>query len=100
MNFLLSYELKTVQQNIKIMNKRNYEISRKAGDNMYTVKTTTSNGKVVTNYFATEQECINNVYFIWENEKFFQLDSDELLSKAILECKEIDSENPNLRDIL
>ena len=82
------------------MSKRNYEISRKAGDNMHTVKTTTSYGEVITNYFATEQECINNVYFIWENEKFFQLDSDELLSKAILECKEIDSENPNLRDIL
>ena len=89
-----------VQQNIKIMNKRNYTISKSAGDNMYTVKTTTSNGKVITNYFGTEQECINNVYFIWENEKFFQLDSDELLSKAILECKEIDSENPSLRDIL
>jgi hypothetical protein len=79
---------------------RDYEISRKAGDNMYTVKTITSNGKVITNYFATEQECINNVYFIWENEKFFQLDSDKLLSKAILECKEIDSKNPNLRQIL
>ena len=82
------------------MNKKNYEINRKAGDNMYTVKTTTSYGEIITNYFATEQECINNVYFIWENEKFFQLDNDELLSKAILECKEIDSKNPNLRPIL
>ena len=39
-----------VQQNIKIMNKRNYTISKSAGDNMYTVETTTSNGKVITNY--------------------------------------------------
>tara|TARA_R110001583_G_scaffold181624_1_gene338951 strand:+ start:243 stop:497 length:255 start_codon:yes stop_codon:yes gene_type:complete len=34
---------------------------------------------------------------IWANEVKPKKD---LLSKAILECKEIDSKNPNLRDIL
>ena len=82
------------------MSKRNYTISRNAGDNMYTCWVKDNNGLESTNYFHTEQECINHVYWKWENEAFFQQDSDKLLAKAILNCKEIDSKNHNLRQIL
>ena len=81
------------------MNKRNYNISRKAGDIMYTCHVVDNNGLESTNYFDTEQECINHVYWKWENETLFQQNSDELLSNAIENCKEIDSKNNNLREI-
>jgi len=81
------------------MYKRNYNISRKAGDIMYTCYVVDNNGLESTNYFDTEQECINYVYWKWENEALFQQNSDELLSNAIENCKEIDSKNNNLREI-
>ena len=82
------------------MNKRNYTISKSAGDKMYTCYVIDNNGLESTNYFETEQECINHVYWKWENEAFFQQDSDKLLAKAILNCKKIDKNNNNLREIL
>ena len=81
------------------MNKRIYNISRKAGDIMYTCYVVDNNGLESTNYFDTEQECINYVYWKWENEALFQQNSNELLSNAIVDCKEIDSKNNNVREI-
>ena len=85
------------------MSKRNYTISKKAGDKMWTCEVTNSYGETHTNYFETTRECDEHIYYTWENEvsrAFLKHAGDELLAKAILECKEIDSENPNLRQIL
>ena len=76
---------------------RNYSITKKSGE-LHNCKVTDSNGKKYQNYFDTEQECINWIYYIWENENVIQ--EVDLLSKAILNCKEIDKNNNNLRSIL
>ena len=60
------------------MDMRNYTITKKSGE-LHNCEVTDSNGKIYQNYFDTEQE---------------------LLSKAILNCKEIDKNNNNLRSIL
>ena len=82
------------------MSKRNYEISRKAGDNMWTCKVTSSYGETHTNYFETEKQCREHIYYTWENEvdvdKFVK---EDLLSNAIEECVKMDKERgvePNL----
>ena len=75
------------------MNKRNYTISKNAGDKMYTCYVIDNNGLESINYFETKQECINHVYWKWENEAFFQQNSDKLLAKAIQNCIELDKKN-------
>tara|TARA_X000001382_G_scaffold728_1_gene918 strand:- start:563 stop:826 length:264 start_codon:yes stop_codon:yes gene_type:complete len=86
-----------VQQNI---NMRDYSITKKSGQ-LHNCEVVDSYGNEYQNYFDTEQECINWVYYIWEKEEWFNsVDSQELLGKAIQQCKEMDSKNPNLRDIL
>ena len=77
---------------------RDYSITKKSGE-LHNCKVTDSNGKKYQNYFDTEQECINWIYYIWENESK-SVDKHELLQKAILNCKELDKNNNNLRDIL
>ena len=53
------------------------------------------------NYFEHAHEANDWIYYIWENEEWYdKADSDELLEKAILNCKELDKNNNNLRDIL
>jgi hypothetical protein len=69
---------------------RNYNISKKEGE-LWTCEVTDSYGNVSTNYFETSEECMKNVYFIWDNEDN-KVDSEELLSNAIQECVEIDKE--------
>ena len=77
---------------------RNYTITKKLGE-LHNCEVTDSNGKIHQNYFHTEQECINWIYYVWSNENN-SVNEQELLSKAILNCKEIDKNNNNLRKIL
>ena len=79
---------------------RNYSVTKRPGE-LHNCEVTDGNGKKYQNYFDTEQECINWIYYIWENEKKFNnQNSQELLGRAILNCKELDKKNNNLRDIL
>ena len=81
-------------------NMRDYSITKKSGQ-LHNCEVTDSYGNEYQNYFDTEQECINWIYYIWENEnKFNSANEQELLGKAILNCKELDKNNNNLRDIL
>ena len=45
------------------MSKRDYEISRKAGDKMWTCKVTNRYGETHTNYFETERQCREHIYY-------------------------------------
>ena len=79
---------------------RDYSITRKEGE-WYNAKVTDSHGNEYQNYFEHAHEANDWIYFIWEKEDWFNsVNSQELLRKAILNCKELDSKNPNLRDIL
>ena len=79
---------------------RDYSITKKSGQ-LHNCEVIDSYGNEYQNYFDTEQECINWVYYIWENEEWFNsVNEQELLGKAILNCKELDKKNNNLRDIL
>jgi len=84
----------------KKINMRDYKITRKKGE-WYHAKVTDSYGNTYDNYFEEAYEANNWIYYIWENEEWFNsVNSQDLLSKAILNCKEIDSKNNNLREIL
>ena len=79
---------------------RNFTITRNEGE-WYHVKVTDSYGKEYDNYFEHAYEANDWIYYIWENEEWFNnVNSEELLHNAIMNCKELDSKNPNLRDIL
>ena len=71
------------------MSKRDYKISRKAGDKMWTCEVTDSYGETHTNYFATTRQCDAHIYYTWENEDN-KVNSDDLMSKAIAECVQMD----------
>ena len=79
---------------------RDFKITRKEGE-WYHAKVTDSYGKKYDNYFEHAHEANDWVYYIWENEEWYdKTDSEELLEKAILNCKELDKNNNNLRKIL
>ena len=68
------------------MNKRNFKISRKEGE-LYTAEVTDSYGNEYQNYFDHAYQANDWVYYIWENEDWFEKsDSMTLLSDAIQEC--------------
>ena len=73
------------------MSKRNYEISKRAGDKLWTCKVTNSYGKTHTNYFETVDQAREHIYYTWESEvdvdKFIK---DDLLNNAIAECVKLD----------
>ena len=72
------------------MNKRDFEISKRQNE-LWTCKVTDSYGNVSVNYFETTEECMKQVYYIWENEEHFhKQDSMELLNNAIAECIQMD----------
>ena len=80
------------------MSKRNYEISKKAGNKMWTCEVTNSYGITHVNYFETQEDASRWAYYIWENEDV-KVDKDDLMSKAIAECVKMDEERgvePNL----
>ena len=79
---------------------RDFKITRKEGE-MYNAEVTDSYGNKYQNYFEHAHEANDWIYYIWENEEWYdKADSEELLEKAILNCKEIDKNNNNLRKIL
>jgi hypothetical protein len=82
------------------MSKRNFKITRNKGE-WYHAKVTDSFGNKYQNYFEHAHEANDWIYYIWENEEWFDsVDEQELLGKAIQQCKEIDKNNNNLRKIL
>ena len=82
------------------MSKRDYNITRKEGE-WYNTEVTDSYGNKYQNYFETAHEAWKWIYHVWDKEEWFNsANSQELLSKAILNCKELDKKNNNLRDIL
>ena len=79
---------------------RDYSITRKEGE-WYNTIVTDSYGNKYDNYFEHAHEANEWIYYVWEKEDWFNSrNSQELLEKAILQCKEIDKNNPNLRKIL
>ena len=78
---------------------RDYSITRKQGE-WFNAQVTDSYGNEYQNYFETSNEAHDWIMFVWSKEDWFNsVDSQELLSKAILQCKEID-EKSNRRAIL
>ena len=74
------------------MSKRNFSITRKEGE-MYDVRVVDSYGKKYQNYFECASDANDWIYYIWEKEEWFNsVNSQELLSRAIAECVEIDKE--------
>ena len=78
---------------------RDFTITRKEGE-WYNTKVTDSYGNEYQNYFESAHEANEWIYYVWEKEDWFNSqDSQELLSKAIENCKRLDK-NINVRDIL
>ena len=78
---------------------RDFTITRKEGE-WYNTKVTDSYGNEYQNYFETSNEAHDWIMFVWSKEDWFNsVDSQELLSKAIQQCKEIDNKS-NRRTIL
>jgi len=72
---------------------RDYSITRKKGE-WYNAKVTDSYGNKYQNYFETASEANDWIYYVWSKEDWFNsVDSQELLYKAIQQCKEIDEKN-------
>ena len=72
-------------------NMRDYSVTKKSGE-WYNAKATDSFGVDHQNYYETEQECVDFIYYIWESEKKPLTKEQEsiLLNRAIQDCKEID----------
>ena len=78
---------------INITSMRDYSITRKKGE-WYNAKVTDSYGNKYQNYFETASEANEWIYYIFLKEDWFNsVDSQELLYKAIQQCKEIDEKN-------
>ena len=79
---------------------RDYSVTKKSGE-WYNTKVTDSFGVDHQNYYETEQECIDWIYYIWENEKkpLTKEQESTLLYRAIQDCKVIDK-NKGVRSIL
>ena len=84
----------------KKINMRDYSITKRSGE-WYNAKVIDSFGVEHQNYYETEKECINWIYWIWEKElpPLTTEERDELLANAIHACKEIDKKS-NRRAIL
>ena len=72
---------------------RDYSVTKKSGE-WYNAKATDSFGVDHQNYYETEQECINWIYYIWENEKKPLTKDQEMdmLATAIWGCTKLDKE--------
>jgi len=70
---------------------RDYSVTKKPGE-WYNAKATDSFGVDHQNYYETEQECVDFIYYIWESEKkpLTKEQESTLLNRAIQDCKEID----------
>ena len=77
---------------------RDYSITRKKGE-WYDTQVVDSYGNKYQNYFETASEANEWIYFVWSKEDWFNsVDSQELLYKAIENCKRLDK-NINVREI-
>ena len=77
---------------------RDYSITRKKGE-WYNAKVTDSYGNKYQNYFETASGANDWIYFVWSKEDWFNsVNSQELLAKAIENCKRLDK-NINVREI-
>ena len=72
---------------------RDYSVTKKSGE-WYDVRVIDSYGKVFQNWYETEQECINWIYYIWENERKPLTNNQEMdmLANAIWGCTKLDQE--------
>ena len=78
---------------------RDFSITRKEGE-WYDTRVVDSYGNKYQNYFETAHEANEWIYHVWEKEDWFNSqNSQELLSRAIENCKEIDK-RLNIREIL
>jgi hypothetical protein len=78
---------------------RDFKITRNEGE-WYNTQVTDSYGNKYQNWFESAHEANKWIYYIWEKEDWFNSqNSQELLSRAIENCKEIDK-RLNIRDIL
>jgi len=78
---------------------RDYNITKKKGE-WYDTRVVDSYGNKYQNYFEHAHEANDWIYYIWEKEDWFNsVDSQELLYKAIQQCKEIDNKS-NRKPIL
>ncbi len=83
---------------MKQINMRDYKITRSKGE-WYNAKVTDSYGNKYQNYFETASEANDWIYFVWSKEDWFNsVNSQELLAKAIENCKRLDK-NINVREI-
>jgi len=72
---------------------RDFKITRKKGE-WYNTIVTDSYGNVYQNYYETAEQANDWVYYVWDNEDWFNsANSQELLANAIKKCKEIDEDN-------
>ena len=72
---------------------RNYKITRNKGE-WYDTEVTDSYGNEYQNYFETAFQANEWIYYVWENEEWFNsTNSQELLANAIAELVKIDEEN-------
>ena len=79
---------------------RDFSITRKAGE-MYHAKVTDSYRNNYDNYFEHAHEANDWIYYVWSKEEWFNsANSQELLANAIENCKKLDKNNNNLRNIL
>ena len=77
---------------------RDFTITRKPGE-LYHAIVTDSYGNKYENFFEHAHEANNWIYYIWENEEWYNsASSQELLANAIENCKELDK-NINVREI-
>jgi hypothetical protein len=78
---------------------RDFNITRKKGE-WYHAKVTDSYGNKYDNYFEFAHEANDWIYYIWNNEEWYQnVDKQELLANAIHDCREIDNKL-NIKRIL
>ena len=73
---------------------RDYSITKYKGNTHYTVNVTDSFGQEHTSFFETVKECGKYIIDIWENEV---KKPENLLSKAITNCIEIDKRSGILK---
>jgi hypothetical protein len=80
------------------MNKRKYNIT-KDGDDFFKVEVSDDYGFNTTVYERSVFYAWKFIYNWWGNANE-RKNTNNLMAKAILECKEIDKNNNNLREIL
>ena len=74
---------------------RDYSITKYKNNTHYTVNVTDSFGQEHGSFFRTTEECSKYAYEVWENEV---KKPEDLLSKAIANCIELDKKSGILKE--